>query len=100
MSKSVKAVEAQLNAEVKERLMEYLEKSKILKDTEEWEDAWKNADFVKIAVNGAVSTKLRSRLQRTNLVARTLALVLKHLCLDLVLSFVMQCIKACHVRVT
>jgi hypothetical protein len=100
LQKSVEAVEAQLNAEVKEKLMQYLEKSEIPEDTEEWEDAWRNAGFIKIAVDGAVSMKPGSRVQRTNFVASTLALVLEHLCFDLVLSSVLQCTKACRVRVT
>jgi hypothetical protein len=56
----VKVVKAPINAEVKEQLLSYLAKNKIVEDLEDYEQAYERAGFVKVSVDGAVSMQMQS----------------------------------------
>lgn len=81
VQKAVLAFEERVIAEVKEKVLKYLEEGEIPEGSEEYDEAWKKAGFVRVSVEGAVSDCLSQKLRSSNFVDLTFRnLMQQHFC--------------------
>jgi hypothetical protein len=62
VQKAVLAFEERVIAELKEKVLKYLEEGEISEGSEEYDEAWKKAGFVRVSVEGAISDCLSQKL--------------------------------------